>query len=62
MTKEEPSLETLWLRNIGTMDEVQIIDRSNTTPSSKTFRDELKFEVFTMMKTSILGFLGCDPV
>jgi hypothetical protein len=40
MTREEPSLETLWLRSIGTMDKVQKIDRSNATPSSKTFRDE----------------------
>jgi hypothetical protein len=40
MTREEPSLETLWLKNIGTMDEVQKIDCNNTTPSSKTFRDE----------------------
>jgi hypothetical protein len=28
-------------KNIGTMDKVQQIDRSNTAPSSKTFRDEL---------------------
>jgi hypothetical protein len=27
MTREEPSLETLWLKNIGTMDKVQKIDR-----------------------------------
>jgi hypothetical protein len=40
MTREEPSLETLWLQNIRMTDEVQIIDRSNTAPSSKTFRDE----------------------
>jgi hypothetical protein len=32
MTREEPSLEILWLQNIRTMDEVQIIDRSNATP------------------------------
>jgi hypothetical protein len=37
-TREEPSLQTLWLKNI-TMDKVQIIDRSNTAPSSKKFRD-----------------------
>jgi hypothetical protein len=43
MTREEPSLETLWLQNIETVDEVQRIDRSNTAPSSKTFRDESKF-------------------
>jgi hypothetical protein len=29
VTREEPSLETLWLKNIGTMEEVQKIDRSN---------------------------------
>jgi hypothetical protein len=29
MTKEQPSLETLWLKNTTTMDKVQIIDRSN---------------------------------
>jgi hypothetical protein len=40
MTREGPSLETLWLKNIGTMAEVQKIDRSNTAPSSKTFRGE----------------------
>jgi hypothetical protein len=40
VSREESSLKTLWLRNIGTMDEVQKIDRSNTTPSSKTFRDK----------------------
>jgi hypothetical protein len=43
MTREEPSLETLWLQNIRTMDKVQIIDRGNTAPSSKTFGDEVKF-------------------
>jgi hypothetical protein len=40
MTREEPSLETLWLQNIRMMDKVQIIDHSNTTPSSKTFRED----------------------
>jgi hypothetical protein len=30
MTREEPSLETLWLKNIRTMDKVQIIDRCKT--------------------------------
>jgi hypothetical protein len=30
MTKEEPSLETLWLKNMRTMDKVQITDPSNT--------------------------------
>jgi hypothetical protein len=39
--REEPSLETLWLKNIKTMDKVQITDRSDTAPSSKTFRDEM---------------------
>jgi hypothetical protein len=33
MTREKPSLETLWLKNIGTMDKVQKNDRSNTAPS-----------------------------
>jgi hypothetical protein len=41
MAREEPSLETLWLKNIWTMDKVQMTDRSNTAPSSNTFRDEL---------------------
>jgi hypothetical protein len=31
----------LWFKNIGIMDKVKKINRSNTTPSSKTFRDEL---------------------
>jgi hypothetical protein len=39
-TREEPSLETLWLINMETMEKVQKIDRSYTAPSSKTFRDE----------------------
>jgi hypothetical protein len=30
MTREKPSLETLWFQNITTMDKVLIIDRSNT--------------------------------
>jgi hypothetical protein len=42
MTREDPSLETLWLKNIRMMDKIQMTDPSNTTPSSKTFRDELK--------------------
>jgi hypothetical protein len=29
ITREEPSLETLWLQNIRMMDKVQIIDRTN---------------------------------
>jgi ethanolamine utilization cobalamin adenosyltransferase len=48
MTREEPSLETLWLKiykhthtRKTMMDKVQITDHSNTAPSSKTFRDEL---------------------
>jgi hypothetical protein len=28
--------------DIGTMDKIQIIDRSNTAPSSNTFRDEYR--------------------
>jgi hypothetical protein len=40
MTREETSLETLWSKNMGTMDKVHIRDRSNTAPSLKTFRDE----------------------
>jgi hypothetical protein len=39
VSREEPSLETLWLRNMETMEKVQKIDRSYTAPSSKTFRD-----------------------
>jgi hypothetical protein len=30
MTREEPSLETLWLQNIETMDKVKITDRRKT--------------------------------
>jgi hypothetical protein len=29
MAREEPSLETLWLKNIRTMDKFQITDHSN---------------------------------
>jgi hypothetical protein len=45
MTREEPSLEMLWLKNIEMMDKVQKIDCSNTTPSSKTFRDEFMWSL-----------------
>jgi hypothetical protein len=41
MTREEPSLEMLWLKNIETMEKVQKIDHSNTAPASKIFRHEL---------------------
>jgi hypothetical protein len=34
MTREEPSLETLWLQDVRTMDKVQIMDRSNWKYSS----------------------------
>jgi hypothetical protein len=43
MMREEPSLETFWLKNIGKIEKVQKIDRSNKAPSSKTFRDELAY-------------------
>jgi hypothetical protein len=35
MTREEPFLEILWLQNTGTMDKVQIIDRSNEIQSKQ---------------------------
>jgi hypothetical protein len=35
------AIKPLWMKNIGTMDKVQKVDRSNTAPSSETFRDEL---------------------
>jgi hypothetical protein len=35
-----------WLQNIRTMDKVQIIDRSNTAPLSKTFTDEEYFYIY----------------
>jgi hypothetical protein len=38
MTREELSLEKLWLKNIRTMDKVQITDRSNTV---SIFRAEM---------------------
>jgi hypothetical protein len=41
MTREESSLETLWLQNTETMDNVQRIDRSNTAPSSKHLEMDL---------------------
>jgi hypothetical protein len=43
MTREEPSLETLWLKNIGTMDKVQKIDRSNPLRSSAVLCAVLRF-------------------
>jgi hypothetical protein len=40
MTREEPSLETLWLKNIRKMDKVQNADPSNTA-HRQTFIDEI---------------------
>jgi hypothetical protein len=34
MNREEPSLETLWLKNIRTLDKVQITDRSKNASTS----------------------------
>jgi hypothetical protein len=51
---DEPSLEMLFLQNLGTMDKVQIIDCSNTAPSSKTFRDEPSLVFFSHCKFTIL--------
>jgi hypothetical protein len=51
MTREEPSLETLWLKNFRTVDKVQIIDHSNTALLSKTFRNEMKnYHIFKLEK------------
>jgi hypothetical protein len=41
MTREEPSLETLWFKNKETMEKFQNLKSNNTAPSSKAFRDEL---------------------
>jgi hypothetical protein len=49
--------ETLWLQNVETMDKVQRIDRSNTAPSSKTFRDEqVAYVIKTKPVDHLLGF------
>jgi hypothetical protein len=40
ISREEPSLETLCVQNIGTMDKVQIIDRNNPHPI-----EELQYEI-----------------
>jgi hypothetical protein len=37
-TREKPSLETLWFKNIRAMDEVQITDPSSEDPSFFTLR------------------------
>jgi hypothetical protein len=55
MTREEPSLETLWLQNIRALDEVQKIDRSNTEPSSETFRYELLLPLFQVPRIAIFN-------
>jgi hypothetical protein len=36
--------------NIRTIDKVQIIDRSNTAPSSKTFRDKQEYVFILIIK------------
>jgi hypothetical protein len=39
------------MKNIETMDKVQKIDRSNTAPSLKTFRDEYVFMVLHRLRS-----------
>jgi hypothetical protein len=46
MTREEPSLETLWLQNVRAMDLVQITDRSK---SSHLFNEPLNIEQFHVL-------------
>jgi hypothetical protein len=53
--REEPSFKTLWLKNMGTMDKVQIIDRSNTAPSSKTTCSK-SLEMDNFEDDSLLGY------
>jgi hypothetical protein len=57
MMREEPSLETLWLKNIRTMHKVQISDPNYTAPSSKTFRDE-KLDSFKIEQTHFVSSLS----
>jgi hypothetical protein len=52
---EQNNVETLWLRNIRTVDKVQITDHSNIAPSSKTFRDELYNRCGPEMYPSFFG-------
>jgi hypothetical protein len=63
MTREEPSLETLWLQNIGTMDKVQLIDRSSLNGSIRSRYAEiiLRSEVLTGMNMSKLVFWVVAP-
>jgi hypothetical protein len=49
------------------MDKAQVTDRSNTTPSSKTFRDKLKPLLFNLTIQTIIKeedgcLLGCSAV
>jgi hypothetical protein len=53
MTREQPSLETLWLQNIETIEKVQRTGRSNTAPSSKTFRDEANMGIALFVGLSL---------
>jgi hypothetical protein len=45
MTNEEPSLETLWLQNIRTVDKVQIIDRSKHFISFRIIPHKLTYKL-----------------
>jgi hypothetical protein len=55
MTREEPSLKTLWLRNMGTIDKVQKIDCGNKTSSSKTFRGNFLISSATIIFSRIIA-------
>jgi hypothetical protein len=44
-TEERTREETLWLKNVRTMDKVQKTDPSNTAPSPKVFRDEWRHDI-----------------
>jgi hypothetical protein len=54
MTREEPSLETLWLQNIRTMDKVQIIDRSKR---SLTYNKEIPFLIINILNINTVFIL-----
>jgi hypothetical protein len=52
MTKEELSLETLWLQNIRTMDKVQIIDCSNRL---RVFENRVLRRIFGPKRDEVTG-------
>jgi hypothetical protein len=56
MTREEPSLETFWLKNIKTMDKVQITDRSHLTLVKECNQVHRKYRIIHLNGSWVTDF------